>query len=271
MLTHLIITRFNLRYPGSDPVSDEWLAHRLPIFRDFCYASVRGQTAQDFRWLVLFDTTTPAAYRAQIDSLTDWDNFTPVYIDGFDYAAIFEVIRAHVPAGTTRLLTTTLDNDDALAAGFIGRLQAAVGDQPFEIINFRNGYRLNRATDKLYEVAIPTNPFVSVCETVGDGNFLSIIGCLPHSTIPQRFTTIREIETEPLWLQVIHERNAAMTGIVGRKRTSITELEAFALNYEPAADESEVAIRLERVRGSAERKLIDRLPERLKTRLRNRG
>ncbi len=268
---HLIITRFNLRYPNSEPVSEAWLAHRLPLFRDFCYASVRGQTCQNFRWLVLFDTTTPPAFRAQIDELATWDNFVPCYIDGFDYEAILALIRPYITADTTHLLTTTLDNDDALAADFVAEVQAQVAGQAFELLNFRHGYRLNTATDKLYDVAIATNPFVSLIENVEQGQFLSIVGCLPHSTMAQRFSSaIREIETRPLWLQVVHGRNLAPTGIVGRQRTTIDHLGRFVLAGRPSVSESAASIRLDQIKGTAERALLNLVPERLKTKIRNR-
>ena len=59
---HFIITRFNLR--GSDPssvrmIDDGYLAQRLDLFERFCLPTVRNQTVQDFRWLVLFAEDTP--------------------------------------------------------------------------------------------------------------------------------------------------------------------------------------------------------------------
>ena len=101
----------------------------------------------------------------------------------------------------------------------------------------------------------------------------SIAGCLPHSTIADRFSGIVNIRTSPAWLQVIHDRNLQVTKTWGRRRVRIAKLrEFFELKYEiPAVRESAAALWIQNIRARAERLVIDTLREDLKMKIRCRN
>ena len=86
---HFVITRFNLPlFRGSwggkpdgnlDPV---WLKRRFELFERYCFPSVRAQSCQDFRWLVLLDARTPDPFRKRMESLQrEYDRLVPCYLD----------------------------------------------------------------------------------------------------------------------------------------------------------------------------------------------
>ena len=91
---HYIITRFNLpvfamkvnKAVKSSALSDEYLSHRFHIFESYCYSSIKNQTCQNFKWLVLFDIKTPDKYKAWADRLhKEYNNFIPCYLDLEDF------------------------------------------------------------------------------------------------------------------------------------------------------------------------------------------
>ena len=261
--THLIITRFNLRYPGIQPSAD-WLEHRFNLFRQFCYPSVRAQTNQNFRWLVLFDSETPANYREQINALCDWPNFQPCFIEEYRLAVFLDsFVRPNLAPHATHLISTTLDNDDALARDFVQTVQTYFAQQTFQFLNFANGLRLDLQTNRLYSCSVKCNPFITLVENIEGGEMKTMLGALPHSLILERFgNVVEEIDIAPIWLQVVHGRNLAPTGRWGRQRQPITQLALFELGYTPPQiDEPAWQITVDRWRGSAERLIIDHIPD----------
>lgn len=139
---HLLLTRFNVRRDGSmQKTPDEaWLAHRFDLFERFCLPSLCAQTCQGFRWIVFFDEATPDSYRSKIEIYAKWPNFQPLYVDRLSLSDLATVLEPYVQA--PYLITTRLDNDDALSKHFIERLQAQFTYQEFEFVNFADGYTL---------------------------------------------------------------------------------------------------------------------------------
>lgn len=83
---HFIITRFNIPFIRKENVDFlfeiEYLKKRFEIFRQFCYHSIKGQSCQNFIWLVLFDHRTPNTFK-QLNKQwnEEWNNYVPIYID----------------------------------------------------------------------------------------------------------------------------------------------------------------------------------------------
>ncbi|WP_051227980.1 glycosyltransferase [Gillisia sp. JM1] len=60
MFQHYILTRFNLRAEdwtttknNEKVLTEEWLEERFDLFENYCFSSVRNQTNQNFKWLVV--------------------------------------------------------------------------------------------------------------------------------------------------------------------------------------------------------------------------
>lgn len=88
--------------------------------------SLMNQTSQNFEWIVLFDSKTPDEFKVRIKRCQEeCRQLIPVFVepaDGRYFQAIFrrEVIkRLKAP----RVVTTYLDNDDALDSRFVEDLR----------------------------------------------------------------------------------------------------------------------------------------------------
>lgn len=207
---HFVLTRFNVRDPRNtgNPgirLTPEWLNYRFSLFDRFCYPSVLGQINQDFKWFVYFDAETPAEFKQKIDKYANWKNFIPIYLDEpitvkIDRAKILE----HLDQEAQYVITTRLDNDDAISKHFVEQIHSSFKQQEFEFINFLYGYVWHK--QRTYSFEYDSNPFVSLIEKITERtpNGFKTIMSTAHSELG---ATAKQIKTEPLWLQVIHEKN----------------------------------------------------------------
>ncbi len=268
---HFILTRFNLKMWTDVELDEAWYQHRFSLFEQFCWPSVKAQTNQSFTWLLFFDQSTPQAFLPYIETYKNHPHTQIHFINGFDLRAMLQIIRAQLVDTTTHLITTTLDNDDALATTYVEQLQRQFKAQPFELINFTEGLRYDVNREKLYACQLHSNPFISLIEQIKPNQkFRSIAGCLPHSTIASRFSPLTDIQSSPLWLQVIHDRNMEVTRTWGRRRIKRDQLpKLFAIERKISDEqESNVTIRMQNIRADLERQLINIFNEEQKTQIR---
>lgn len=203
-ITHIIITRYNiglydgsyLRPPSLSPA--DWMIHRATLFHTYCVPSVKGQTCQAFKWLVLFDQATPqnglanAVKDVRCAAIRSGITVTP---------DVVAWIRRNVT--TEWVLTTRLDNDDALHRRFVEDLQEAARPR-LECLCFTSGW----STDGLVarRRTWHCNPFISLVEPT-DQDIRSVCDG-PHGNAHQRWP-YRTIGHEGRWLQIVHGVNVA--------------------------------------------------------------
>lgn len=268
---HVILTRFNLGMRGNDAEVEAWHNHRFSLFEQFCLPSVEAQTCRDFAWLLLFDQATPQTFRPRIEAYAGRANIQIHYLRGYDLGAVSRILSVQIGGKAGFLISTTLDNDDALARDFVARVQGEFREQDFELLNFVRGFRYDLIRERLYACDLYSNPFISLVERIRpDRPLRSIAGCLPHSTISDRFSGIVNIRSAQAWLQVIHDRNLQATGMWGRRRVRRDRLpELFDLEYRiPGGRESAIALRIQNLRARAERLVIDVLSDERKKKIR---
>ena len=216
-LQHFILTRFNLRLWRQDKAGEpvrtrEWLDHRFALFEHYCLPSLMSQTCGEFSWIVLFDSQTPDEYKQRIAGYQSrCPQLVPVYVepkDGLYFADIFrrEVVQR---MNARRVLTTYLDNDDALHVRFVDDLQKRVAElRDGTFVFYSHG--LQFYTDRSYAMQIqyPRNHFVSVVEQGQAATLRTIYGYGSHFYIHRlRGARIHYVEAEPMWCEVIHEKN----------------------------------------------------------------
>lgn len=213
---HLILTRFNVPFTQwAHLLSDEWMEHRFSLFENICYPSIVGQTNQDFQWVMLCDPKTKPEWKKRIDS---YSRLTPIYCDWEDR---FSHILSFAE-GETNLITTRLDNDDALNKHTIERIKGHYRGQAHHFINFPNVIVTDgRRVEKLCE---SSNPWVTLIESRPFKTVWSLKhGCARYSSITQDSTLVSG-------LRIIHGKNASNK--LGRTTTPIREtpLEEFNIN-----------------------------------------
>lgn len=269
---HLIMTRFNVpSWPHHRVPDAAWHAHRFELFEQFCWPSVRGQSEQDFRWLVFFAEATPAPFRQRALALADeWDGFRPIFLVENSPNAINAAIAKQLD-DTEWLLSTNLDNDDALARSFVATLHTLAQQHGPSFLDLPSGYRLMRQQHKLFACDIHGNPFISLLEIRREAHAPeTILKALPHSTIRERYADhVVACKTPPLWLQVVHERNLGATGRWGRSRVPLNQLAVFEHEWHAVHTVQEAAwhLKLDRARGAAERRILDAIPRQVRRRL----
>lgn len=210
---HFIITRFNLRRPdwsatknGTKVLTTEWLNHRLELFNNYCFPSVKSQTNRNFTWLVFFDSETPQHVKAEIDQLQQsFSNFQPVYVtDMNDFLpSIQSKLRA---SSATHIISTRLDNDDAIAIDFVETIQQQFTTQEFEAIDLVTGFTLQLSAAGVYFGIKKqlNNPFISLIER--NTASLKSVWHISHAAW-KRVAQVKRIYDKQLWLAVIHDQN----------------------------------------------------------------
>jgi len=212
--THFLLTVFNvrLRHGGEVTPDHEWLEHRFRLFEMFCYPSVKAQSVKDFTWLVFFDSSTPREFRERIQGLPAMRQFVPCFVSEVmsieSFAGMKDSLFApHLRPGTTHLITSNLDNDDALHSHYVENVQKEFSAQDFEFLNFTRGFLFDREKERLFVRKHLSNPFVSLVERFENAR---TEWCAPHTEI-SKLGPVRQVNAEPMWLQVIHGRNVSNT------------------------------------------------------------
>ncbi len=207
---HVVMTRFNLATPGREARlrnQPGWLADRFALFERVCLPSVAAQTSRAFAWMVYFDHETPAEFRERIAACQTLFPFHAYFTGLFPASGWPRSIRETLAPEAPLLLTTGLDNDDAIAADFVERIQAAVAANGARIgsYNFRNGFVAGAG--RLYALRHPANPFFSRLEAWADGEPKTALGTI-HTEIA-RHGPVVQIDGSAAWVQVVHGANVS--------------------------------------------------------------
>jgi hypothetical protein len=117
---------------------------------------------------------------------------------------------------TTHVITSRVDNDDAIGASFLSTVQTHLRTSSRGFITFRRGFMLGRG--RLYRHEYPNNPFCSFLEDRGD---VRTVFCVEHRKLAS-VAPVQEVDCAPLWMAVIHDWNVdnALSG----RRCSLAEL-----------------------------------------------
>jgi hypothetical protein len=250
---HFLLTKFNTRSfqngrKGCDPV---WLEERFSLFDWYCYPSVYKQSNQNFKWLVFFDTDTPEPFKRKIAEYAKWSNFTPVYVDCvFPYGQFPDDVRALVQKLVTDdckyLITTWLDNDDAIASNYVQMIQDNFQEQDSETINFLLGYQLYNG--KLYLDYEFSNHFISLVERYYPASFNTCLS-RPHKELYEVCNSAKKVLCKPAWVEVVHGKNVANIYRKGIRASAQGIPEKFSISSELLArDENFLSILLERTK-----------------------
>ena len=257
---HFILTRFwfSKGPRGSDDLAtnpDEWLGHRLKLFRSYCLPSVVGQSCQEFTWIIGFDVRAPAEFVAKVRelvalssnievlTLNEW--YVPSYISPWKEmprrtSEINENIIARAD-GIDWVLTTRLDSDDGLHRDFIKLLHDAIEGPEQQFLNFPNGVLIHDEKSYLYRHR--SNAFISLFEPLSG---MKTVLCALHERVNEVGPPIRQLSPIPAFLQVVHGANDSnkIRGYRVPKILALQGFESVRALYDPPLDESNVEILL---------------------------
>jgi hypothetical protein len=188
-------------------LNEEYLETRFRLFEKFCLPSVGSQSNQNFKWLVFFDQLTPDNYKNRIESYSKYSNFVPIYVDEYNSTTLRAGIADNLTDNPEYLITTNLDNDDAISRDFVKLVQEEFNEQKFAVISFPYGYVWKEPSGKIYLREYLSNPFISLIESVE--NFKTVYH-IPHQEYVSKYAKlgwIKPIKSQPTWMQVIHGSN----------------------------------------------------------------
>lgn len=242
--SHLFLTKFNVRSfhdlrPGCEP---SWLENRFKLFDQYCFPSVYKQSNQNFKWLVFFDVDTPEVFKRKISQYSEqWENFVPVYLDcplpyGQFPNKVRDVVRNYIPADCEYLITTWLDNDDAIHKDYVQMIQDNFNCQDGETINFIFGYQL--AQGKLYFDFEVANHFISLIEKYDPDSFKTCL-CRPHKELYEVCKSAKKILCKPVWIEVVHGSNYMNVYRRGFRVPAGKILEEFSIQSEAPPDKDQ--------------------------------
>lgn len=216
-IQHFILTRFNLLLWNKDKEggkvrSKKWLEHRFALFENYCLPSVKSQSCQNFEWIVLLDSMTPDCYKEKIAYCQEvCPQLIPVFVKPENGRFFVDIFREEIVKRlcAKRVISTYLDNDDALNTGLIGDLQqrvAKISDDTF--IYYDDGYQLYTDYGYMMQIHYPRNHFVSYVE---NGDPATVKGVFRHGTHYFIDTIegakIAHVQGQRMWCEVVHEKN----------------------------------------------------------------
>ncbi len=210
-VVHFVVTRFNLRSSAAvtgKALDVKWLESRFELFDRFCWPSIKGQTQQNFKWLVLFDEGTPEVIRQRIANYAaQFPNFTPVYLaPGTEHSgktAVAKVLGGNLP---DVLITTRLDNDDGIALDYVEHVQRYANATIPTVVEFPVGYIW--CNDRLYRDRQPHNAFTSLVEPLKARATTAFTTIYSGShTEVENLGKVEIVSDQPGWLQVVHGGN----------------------------------------------------------------
>lgn len=213
MYKHFILTRFNLRekasnIDGKNVCSDmDWLNDRLVLFEKYCLPSVAHQSQPNFTWIIFFDTVTPEPFREKISRIeAEYPFMEAVYIDALPmlFQSCIDEVKARLTPEDQFVITSRIDNDDAIHEDYIASVQAVFDQQEYCHVDCLKGYSFSESQWMLATIQKPLNPFASLIEKNTPG--LTTIWGKLHAQWGDVKDKI-QITHKPLWLQVIHSTN----------------------------------------------------------------
>lgn len=210
MFQHYLITRFNYGWlenaatsrSGTAVNTNQWLDERVQLFETYCLPSVQSQTCSRFKWIIQFDPQTPASI---LDRCGNGSNIHIIQEPISDY---FQQLTIDTPY----LITSRLDNDDALHKDYIHSVQARF-DNRTQLIDTR-GIQFDRQRNRVHTDGRrkPNSPFLTLIEKLNGSP--KTVHYADHAKMRRHFPAIRL--RQRLWCQVVHETNL-MNRIRGRR------------------------------------------------------
>jgi hypothetical protein len=126
-LLHFVGTRLEIGV-----FNEQWLDYRWQLFETLALASVDAQTEKDFTWVLGIDRDMPRRFRERLDELAVERPYLRLIelelLDDFEHEFKVCCRKEAEAKGRPPLLTTRIDDDDAVHRELFGEIQRAARD-----------------------------------------------------------------------------------------------------------------------------------------------
>lgn len=226
-----LLTRFNpaVSFASEDiGIDAAWLSHRFELFEKLCLPSVASQCERNYHWMLMVSDRTPRTFLERLmDDLALVPSPSTVllvkeYSPQFFHAAILRRLERTAD----RVVSTRLDNDDAIACDYLAAVREEAEHLPKHgnfVINFRQGCQV--AHHGIFPHDARLNPFLSV---VSSTRTLRTAFETHHGQMNRVGTVIDKRGGNAHWIQFIHARNV-LNRLRERKPCSEAYLHNFSL------------------------------------------
>lgn len=212
---HYVFTRFNiktnygceLKDPENPPMlkilDESYLKSRFQLFERFTLPSMKNQTNQNFKWVILFHKKTPKQFLDKIKKLKKEYYFEDLYFDDDELFKFSDYCKKY-GENCKYYITTRIDNDDMIDENYIKEIQKYVDIQFKEcIISFPHGEKFDLNSNKKYDSRIQGNHFISLVSS----DKITVLDFI-HSYMWDLGKEIVLLETDkPMWTEIIHDSN----------------------------------------------------------------
>ena len=219
-MNHFILTRFNLKLWWKEDKNhqsiqtEEWLEERFRLFDQYTWPSLKAQTCQDFKWICLFDKDTPEPYKEKVTQYQqEWDTFLPYYCGEKETKHFQSYFRHLVYKNSNQslegLLTTYLDNDDALHINFVKDVQQKVKELKYNtIISYQYGIQYYEDLNLAVRIPYKNNHFLTYYERLTE-HIKTVWGFWHFSIFKYQNIGIELVDNkqQPNWIETIHQGN----------------------------------------------------------------
>ena len=223
MVEHFVLTRFNLAInfecgkrsdslvPTKEPwLDEEYLWKRFEVFEKYTVPSLKNQTDSEFKWIVMFHEKTPEKYIKRIEKLmSEMRQFYPIFLSDIECNNIGETITRIIEkmnCSNRAVITTRIDNDDAVHVSFIQRIKEnCFGAENNTVISFVNGIQYQIKTREILNYHYVNNHFLSLYVRGGREHIM----LYNHAFIDTNENIIlKKVESDiPLWVEIITTNN----------------------------------------------------------------
>lgn len=251
---HYLITRFNIRIASMltkqldvlDVSRDErYLEERFRLFFSYTVPSVINQTNKNFEWVILFSDNTPKKFKGRISELTDQNSFIHIIYVKDDEDSMVLLNNYIMKKKCDWIITSRVDNDDALALTFIDSIQLYVQKHQMEkyALIFNDGYQYEEKTGVMARYHFPKNHFSSLVSQYQPhpDNILNY----GHMDIDKK-VSLNEVNTvHPNWLEIVHDTNVSnrMHFLLKDIVTGKNEFEQFGIQNKFIAEKRKSIVR----------------------------
>lgn len=182
MTHHFILTRFNLRLWGADKNGrrinrEAWLKERVSLFEAYTLPSIAAQSCKAFTWVMLMDRESPEWLHSKAK---EWKRVCPqIRFVGVKpqyhrhFARVFQRVvngvleQEHREGEELTVLTTYLDNDDAIRTDFVEDIQrVAAGVDSGTFVYYDYGLQYFTELGISTRIYYPNNHFTTLVERI---------------------------------------------------------------------------------------------------------